>query len=86
MEGKNSGFMADLGFDDKKRLFCPENNERTFDLRLNWQASGYRDKWRKKGVGDRVARFFLVQYTKMAKNIPNYPKIYLMAMKYIKLP
>jgi hypothetical protein len=34
----------------------------------------------------RVARFFLVQYTKTWKNIPYYYKIYQMAVKYIKCP
>jgi hypothetical protein len=34
----------------------------------------------------RVARFFLVQYTKMGENIPNYHKMYQMVVKYIKCP
>jgi hypothetical protein len=36
------------------------------------------------GSGIRVARFFLVQHSKMAENIPNIHKIYQMAAKYIK--
>jgi hypothetical protein len=33
-------------------------------------------------IVDRAARFFLVQYTKTGKNIPNDRKIYPMATKY----
>jgi hypothetical protein len=34
----------------------------------------------------RVARFFLVQNTKTGKNIPNYHKIYQVAVKYLQWP
>jgi hypothetical protein len=34
----------------------------------------------------RVARFFLVQNTKMGKNVPNYQKIYQMAITYFQWP
>jgi hypothetical protein len=36
-------------------------------------------------VKNRVARFFLVQYTKMGENIPNDHKIYQMAITYFQL-
>jgi hypothetical protein len=34
----------------------------------------------------RVARFFLLQNTKTGKNIPNYHKIYQMAIEYFQWP
>jgi hypothetical protein len=37
-------------------------------------------------VETRVARFFFVHHTKMGRNIPNYHKIYQMALKYTNWP
>jgi hypothetical protein len=37
-------------------------------------------------LGSRVARFFLVQYTKTGENIPNDYKIYQMAIRYSQWP
>jgi hypothetical protein len=39
-----------------------------------------------KTVGARVARFFLVHYTKTGKYIPNHQKVYQITKKYTKSP
>jgi hypothetical protein len=44
------------------------------------------DVWICCAVQTRVARFSLVQYTNTWKNIPNYHKIYQMAVNYVKWP
>jgi hypothetical protein len=50
------------------------------------QADGVAKRLAEKTGAIRVARFFLTQYTKTVKNIPNYHTITKMTIKYTKGP
>jgi hypothetical protein len=62
------------------------NNEKKFfiDYKMSFRGAGRQSREAQLFVPalcTRVARFFLVQHTKTGENIPNYHKVYQMAVK-----